>query len=127
MSNNQNLTKFSSSIMTLKEYYMTFLQINEPYLENCNDWGWFIDLDLDSITSVKPKQVIKKKYKSLLTPINEKEYPRIRSMKSIANLQEMNKKTNYFYKVSNVICINLICINLIGIIMVTMVYYCVIY
>ena len=123
MSNNQNLTKYSSSIRTLKEYYTTFLQINEPYLENCNDWGWFIDLD--STTSVKPKQVIKKNYKSLLKPI--KEYPSIRSMKSIPNLQEMDKNKNNFYKVSNVICVNLICINLIGIIMITMVYYCVIY
>jgi len=121
MANNQHLTKYSSHIMTLKEYYMTFLEIKEPYLENSNDWGWFIDLDF--MTTAKPIQFIKKSYKPSLKAI--KEYPRIRSMKSMPNLHEMDKQNNN--KVSNIICINFICINLIGIIMITMVYYCVIY
>lgn len=114
MSNNLNQSK------TLREYYIKFTEIRDPYVGN--EWGWFVDLDFKGLPKSRPIQ----NYKSSLTPINE--YPSIRSIKSITNLQQMenNKIGNQidnidkinFYKYSNFICINLI-----GIITFTMIYY----
>jgi|LakMenEpi03Aug12_release.lakeMendotaPanAssembly.Ray.scaffolds.fasta_scaffold1821472_2 hypothetical protein len=93
--------KFKTSSMTLREYY---IKIKEPYFSN--EWGWFVDTELIS----RPTRVINRQ--SVLQPI--KEYPSIRSMKSIQNLHDLeenniynNKKQNY-YSFTNLIYTNLI-------------------
>lgn len=114
MSNNPNLNKYQSR--SLQEYYIKFTEIKEPCLGN--EWGWFVDLDFKGLPKSRPIQIIQS-YKSSLTPI--KEYPSIRSTKSITNLHQMNNQIGNqmnFYKYSNFICINLI-----GIITFTMIYY----
>ena len=124
MSNNPNLNKYQSR--SLQEYYIKFTEIKDPCLGN--EWGWFVDLDFKGLPKSRPIQIIQS-YKSSLTPI--KEYPSIRSMKSITNLHQMNYKMNYkIDKINNKIdkinvykYTNFICINLIGIIMFTMIYY----
>ena len=125
MTNKQNLNKYQSK--SLQEYYIKVVEIKDPYIGN--GWGWFVDLDLISFPKSKPIKIIQN-YKSsqiYLNPI--KEYPSIRSMKSMTNLNEMNNQFNNqlnnqfnnkinFYKYSNFICINLI-----GIITFAMIYY----
>lgn len=129
MSNNQNLNKYQSK--SLQEYYIKVVEIKDSYIGN--GWGWFVDLDLksisNSISKSKPIKIIQN-YKSSQVYINSiKEYPRIRSMKSIQNLHQMNNEMNNqinnlrinhmnLYKYSNFICINLI-----GIITFTIIYY----
>lgn len=90
MSQNYNLIKneepTSLSMMTFKDYYMTFIGIKEPYL--ANGWGWFVDIELNSEpirvnTSNKYKPF---QYISVLKTIHE--YPSIRSMKSMKNLHD---------------------------------------
>ena len=122
MSNNQNLNKYQSK--SLQEYYIKVVEIKDPYIGN--GWGWFVDLDLTSISKSKPIKIIQN-YKS--SQVYIKEYPRIRSMKSMQNLHQMNNEMNNqinnlrinhmnLYKYSNFICINLI-----GIITFTIIYY----
>ena len=109
MSNNLHQSR------SLQEYYIKFTEIRDPCLGN--EWGWFVDLDLNSLQKSRPTQIIQS-YKSSLTPI--KEYPSIRSMKSITNLHQKNYKID---KINVYKYTNFICINLIGIIMFTMIYY----
>jgi hypothetical protein len=122
MPNNQNLNKYQSK--SLQEYYIKVVEIKDSSIGN--GWGWFVDLDLTSISKSKPIKIIQN-YKSSLNSI--KEYPRIRSMKSMQNLHQMNNEMNNqinnlrinhmnLYKYSNFICINLI-----GIITFTIIYY----
>ena len=121
---NQNLNKYQSR--SLQEYYIKVVEIKDPNIGN--GWGWFVDLDLKSISISKSKPIkIIQNYKSSLNTINE--YPSIRSMKSMTNLHQMNNEMNNeinklrinhmnLYKYSNFICINLI-----GIITFTIIYY----
>ena len=119
MSNNPNLNKYQSR--SLQEYYIKFTEIKDPYVGN--EWGWFVDLDFKGLHKSRPIQFIQKYKSSSLTTI--KEYPSIRSMKSITNLYQMNNQMNN--KIDNKINVykytNFICINLIGIIIFTMIYY----
>ena len=120
MTNTQNLNKHQSK--SLQEYYIKVVEIKDPYIGN--GWGWFVDLDLTSFPKSKPIKIIQN-YKSSQNTI--KEYPSIRSMKSMTNLHQMNNEmknqiylNNHknLYKYSNFICINLI-----GIITFTIIYY----
>ena len=114
MTNKQNLNKHQSK--SLQEYYIKVVEIKDSYIGN--GWGWFVDLDLKTISKSKPIKIIQN-YKSSQNTI--KEYPSIRSMKSMTNLHQMNNEMNNhknFYKYSNFICINLI-----GIITFTIIYY----
>ena len=116
MGNNQNLNKYQSRSRSFQEYYIKVVEIKESYIGN--GWGWFVDLDLKSMSISKSSPIkIIQNYKSSLTTINE--YPSIRSMKSMTNLHEMNNEMNNeinklrinhknLYKYSNFICINLI-------------------
>ena len=121
MSNNNQLNKGQSK--SLQEYYIKFMEIKDPHVGN--GWGWFVDLDLTSFPKSKPIKIIQN-YKSSQIHLNTiKEYPSIRSMKSMTNLHQMNHQFNNqfnnkmnFYNYSNFICINLI-----GIITFTMIYY----
>ena len=116
---------------SLQEYYIKVVEIKDPYIGN--GWGWFVDLDLTSFPKSKPIKIIQN-YKSSQIHLNTiKEYPSIRSMKSMTNLHQMNNQMNNhmnnqmnnhmnnhknFYKYSNFICINLI-----GIITFAIIYY----
>jgi len=121
MSNNLNLNKGQSK--SLQEYYIKVVEIKDPHVGN--GWGWFVDLDLNSFPKSNPIKIIQN-YKSSQIHLNTiKEYPSIRSMKSMTNLNQMNNEINNqmnnhknFYKYTNFIYINLI-----GIIIFTMIYY----
>jgi hypothetical protein len=119
MSNNLHQSR------SLQEYYIKFTEIKEHYAGN--EWGWFVDLDFKGVQKSRPIQIIQNYKASTLTTI--KEYPSIRSIKSITNLHQMNNKINnkINYKVDNKINFykytNFICINLIGIITFIMIYY----
>ena len=84
--NNQE-NKLSTSMMTFNKYHMTFIRNNKQHLEN--GWGWFVDVDLNT----EPVRIVQNNitYKSsqnrsLLKTIQE--YPSIRSMKSMKNLND---------------------------------------
>jgi hypothetical protein len=85
MYNHQEI-KLSPLLMTFNEYYNSFMGIKDPLLEN--GWGWFVDIELNS----QPVKIIKNnRYKSsqkMLIPTTIQEYPSIRSMKSMKNLQD---------------------------------------
>jgi hypothetical protein len=130
MTNNQNLNKYQYQSRSLQEYCIKVVEIKDPYIGN--GWGWFVDLDLKSISKSKPIKIIQN-YKSSQVHIERlksiKEYPSIRSMKSMQDLHKMNNEMNNkinnirinhmnLYKYSNFICINLI-----GIITFTIIYY----
>lgn len=72
------------SMMTFREYYMTFVGIRDPYL--ANGWGWFIDIE----ANFEPIKVSKyqKPSQHVSIPKTIKEYPSIRSMKSMKNLHD---------------------------------------
>lgn len=75
------------SMMSFKEYYMGFVGIRDPHL--ANGWGWFVDIELNAepIRIMKPVYYSKpSQYITVLKPI--KEYPSIRSMKSMKNLHD---------------------------------------
>jgi hypothetical protein len=79
-------------MMTFREYYAVFVGIKEPPITN--GWGWFVDLELNSepikITNSHFNRYKPLKYISVLNTI--KEYPSIRSMKSITNLNDVSMK-----------------------------------
>ena len=121
MSQNLNSIKkdnsISTSMMTFKDNYMYFTGIKDPYFEN--EWGWFIDIELNS----DPIRIIKYPYhykpsKYVSVPKTIKEYPSIRSTKSIQNLNDTSlifkieddikdRTINYHYNniITNTICI----------------------
>lgn len=77
----------SPSMMTFKDYYMRFNGIRDPHL--ANGWGWFVDIELNSepIRMINPSyHYIPSQYVTL--PKTIKEYPSIRSMKIMKNLQD---------------------------------------
>jgi hypothetical protein len=130
MTNNQNLNKYQYQSRSLQEYCIKVVEIKDSYIGN--GWGWFVDLDLKSISKSKPIKIIQN-YKSSQVHIERlksiKEYPSIRSIKSMQDLHKMNNEMNNkinnirinhmnLYKYSNFICINLI-----GIITFTIIYY----
>lgn len=78
--------KSSLSLMSFKEYYMYF--INLDIFNTDNEWGWFVDIESNYDNNKlllynyhKPSKYIKK-YSKI------KECSSIRSMKSMKNLQE---------------------------------------
>lgn len=78
----------SPYMMTFKEYYMAFIGIRDPYL--ANGWGWFVDIEINSepikTTKYKYNRIKPSQYVSI--PSTIKEYPSIRSMKSMTNLYD---------------------------------------
>ncbi len=78
----------SPYLMTFKEYYMTFIGIRDPHL--ANGWGWFVDIELNSepIKTTKYKYNRNKPSQYVSIPSTIKEYPSIRSMKSMTNLYD---------------------------------------
>lgn len=83
----QKEVSMSPSMMTFKEYYMSFIGIKDPHL--ANGWGWFVDIELNS----EPIRVIKPVYhykpsKYVSVPKTIQEYSSIRSMKSMRNLHD---------------------------------------
>jgi len=74
----------SPSMMTFREYYMSFIGIRDPHL--ANGWGWFVDIELNS----EPIRIqrYKKSSQFISIPNTIKEYPSIRSMKSMKNLHD---------------------------------------
>jgi len=114
------------SMITFKEYYRAFVGIKDSHLEN--GWGWFIDIEL----SAEPKRLKKLNYNkpsqhvTVLKTI--KEYPSIRSMKSMSNLQDSSMlfdmdEVDYKHRTNNKKIIRLIThtIGIIGVI-----YFCLI-
>jgi len=83
-----------SMMTTYKEYCMSFIDIKEEDLSN--DWGWFVDIELDS----EPIQIKRgpkpSQYVSIMKTIPE--YPSIHSMKSMLNLHD----TSMIFKMDNV-------------------------
>ena len=80
--------QLSSSMMTFKEYNMKFIGIKDPQL--ANGWGWFVDIE-SNLESIKHRQNNYFRYKPLVNvsmPETIKEYPSIRSMKSMKNLHD---------------------------------------
>ena len=94
MTNKQNLNKGQSK--SLQEYYIKVVEIKDPHVGN--GWGWFVDLDSISFPKSKPIKIIQN-YKSSQIHLNTiKEYPSIRSMKSMTNLNQINNhKSNLIY------------------------------
>jgi hypothetical protein len=74
----------SSSMMTFKEYYMSFSGIRDQHL--ANGWGWFVDIELNSESIRIPRYQKPSQYVSI--PKTIQEYPSIRSMKSMKNLHD---------------------------------------
>lgn len=87
---NSQEIKMSPIKMTFRDYYLAFVELNEPYL--ANGWGWFVDIELNnepiknlpnnnSYIRYKPSQ-------NISVPKTIQEYPSIRSMKSMRNLHD---------------------------------------
>lgn len=91
MSQNYNSVKkevpLSPSMMTFKEYYMSFIGVKDPHLTN--GWGWFIDIESNTepIRKIKPSYYYKPS-RHVSVPKTIQEYPSIRSMKSMSNLHD---------------------------------------
>jgi len=77
----------SLSMMTFKEYYMKFIGIRDPQLTN--GWGWFVDIE-SNLEPIKYRQnnFRYKQSVNISMPETIKEYPSIRSMKSMKNLHD---------------------------------------
>lgn len=80
----------SRSMMTFKEYYMKLIGTIDP--QTTNGWGWFVDIELNS----QPIKFIQnngmyKQSQNVSIPEIIKEYPSIRSMKSMKNLQHTSQ------------------------------------
>lgn len=95
----------SSPIMSFNEYYMNFIETKEPCLEN--GWGWFVDIELN----YEQSKIIQRPSYNLSVLKTIKEYPSIRSMKSMTNLHdnlitidlEKDKTNNCYSIVTNTI------------------------
>lgn len=120
--------EISQSMMTFREYYMSFIEFTDNDLEN--GWGWFVDIELN----FEPAKIIQHKNKNknknnclskyLHIPQTIKEYHSIRSRNSMSNLHESSmifqmdddddnkNKTS----IANFIYINTICIILMALI-----------
>ena len=80
----------SRTMITFKEYYMKFIGTRDP--QTTNGWGWFVDIELNS----QPIKFIEnngmyKQSQNVSIPEIIKEYPSIRSMKSMKNLQHTSQ------------------------------------
>ena len=86
--NSNRELSISPSIMTVRDYYMSFIGIKDQELEN--GWGWFVDIETNS----EPIRIIQNNYFKYKIPKRVpvlktiKEYPSIRSMKSMKNLHD---------------------------------------
>lgn len=87
MSYNSQQVKMSPIKMTFRDYYLAFVELNEPYL--ANGWGWFVDIELD-YEPIKnlPNNNRYKTSQNVSIPKTIQEYPSIRSMKSMRNLHD---------------------------------------
>jgi hypothetical protein len=76
------------SMMTFKDYYMGFIGVREPHL--ANGWGWFVDIELNPEPIRRPQYKYNRNKPSQYVSISDtiKEYPSIRSMKSMKNLYD---------------------------------------
>lgn len=116
----QNEVQLSPS-MTFREYYMSFISIKESQLTN--GWGWFVDTELNSEPILIPTNNRYRSTQYVSIPKTIKEYPSIRSMKSMNNLHDtsmifqMDEDINIVNNKnisSTFICVNTICIVLIA-------------
>ena len=73
----------NSLSLTLNKYYMSFMGHNE---QHTTDWGWFIDFDFNA----EPIKVKNSNLKSIYCVEPLKEHQRIRSLKSMRNLNEVS-------------------------------------
>jgi hypothetical protein len=130
MSQNYNLVKkdvpLSPSMMTFKEYYMSFIGSKDPHL--ANGWGWFVDIELDSepVRKIYPSSYYNpSKYVS--GPKTIQKYPSIRSMKSMQNFHdssmifEMDDDDNK-HRTNNCNNVNII-IHMLGLILLVICYF----
>lgn len=117
----QKIFPNSLSVMSFKEY-MKIIGSKENILEN--GWGFIVDIDLLYEHAKNNNQNISSfikyvpKYIPVISPI--KEYPSIRSMKSMHNLMVEEEPINK-YKMNNLFAF--ICVNIIGIITFPIIYY----
>lgn len=96
------------SMISYKDYYMNYIGTKETNLDN--GWGWFIDLELNS----EPLKLntYRKKYTKIIYPKTIKEFPNIRSMKSISNFNdqsmvfEMDEEINHRTNNNLIYCLN---------------------
>lgn len=84
----QKEVSVSKSMMTFKDYHMRFIGIIDPHL--ANGWGWFVDIELNAEQIMMKKKLYYKPPQCVTVPKTIKEYPSIRSMKSIKNLHEIS-------------------------------------
>lgn len=87
-----------SSMMTFKEYYNYFMVVNETTdnkethnnkdQNQVNDWGQFVDLELNNTTNTNNIFKRNKSSKYISIPETIKEFPSINSFKSIQNLDD---------------------------------------
>jgi hypothetical protein len=87
-----------SAIMTFKKYVMPIVS-QELYLSDTSNWGWFVDTDtynnpFKNANELKYKKYSKKVSMHLDIPSTIYEFPSIRSMKSITNLEDMTSMYN---------------------------------
>ena len=92
----QKEVSVSTSMLTFKDYHMRFIGIKDPHL--ANGWGWFVDIELNS----EPIRMIEPSYhytpsQYVTLPKTIKEYPSIRSMKSMKNLHD----TSMLFEIDN--------------------------
>jgi hypothetical protein len=124
----QKEVSISQSMMTFKDYYISFISSKEHSLTN--DWGWFVDIEKNSET-IKNKYYFKSKFKSsrfIAVPQTIKEHGSIRSMKSMDNLQEPElifemEEEEYKHRTNKVKFSKCIYCNLIGILTIGIIYY----
>jgi hypothetical protein len=130
---NNSALALSSTMMTFNEYFTKFVRTDTNL---ANGWGWFVDIELNE----EPTRVIhnrfnnsifnKNKYRynihKISLPSTIKEYPSIRSMKSMTNLNdtsmifEMDGDYNKKHRTNNYV---MACTNIIGIITLALCYY----
>jgi len=105
-------------MMTFRDYYMRFICVND--LNLTNEWGWFVDIELND-EPTNPIKMPYYMYNNRSIPSTIKEYPRIRSIKSLSNLND----TSMIFELDEDKCINaynILCTNLIIILMVCIFY-----
>lgn len=83
-----------SIIMSIKDYFMSYISND---IERTDSWGWFVDIDttipFNNCAGLKLKNKYPKIFSKDLTVLSTiNEFPSIRSMKSMKNLQDMTFK-----------------------------------
>lgn len=107
--------KSSLSLMSFKEYYMYF--INLDIFNTDNEWGWFVDIESNYDNN---KQHLYNYYKPLKYS-NIQKSSSIRSMKSMKNLQENSML--FEMDEDNNISQNLLILNTFTMVLISCIYY----